>query len=243
MPGVVVVNQIAAQSVDADGNPVAADGSTQYTEGAVATSITGTAALMEVAGSTLLPLQGSLADGLLVNLGSNNDVTGTITANAGANLNTSLLALESGGNLSSALTSLQLIDDAIYTDGTGSPAKGILIMGTDGANPQAILTDGYGIQTISGNVILSGTNHSGVATLVPVTQDGHLEVEIHGPLLPFGSVHAEKLTPVFQMDGVYQINPEELYSIVSGTGAAGIEDSMMKVSTGTTVNSASLIAS
>ena len=38
-------------------------------------------------------------------------VSGTVTANAGTNLNTSALALESGGNLAGAATSLAVIDD------------------------------------------------------------------------------------------------------------------------------------
>lgn len=50
-------------------------GGTEYTEGDTDASITGTAAMMEGAGNTLLPVQGTVADGLLVNLGSNNDVT------------------------------------------------------------------------------------------------------------------------------------------------------------------------
>ena len=55
------------------------------------------------------------ADGMLVNLGSNNDVTvtGSVTANAGTNLNTSALALESGGNLAAAATSLAALDNAV----------------------------------------------------------------------------------------------------------------------------------
>lgn len=52
-------------------------GGTQYTEGDTDASITGTAMLMEGALNTLLPVQGTVADGLLVNLGSNNDVTVT----------------------------------------------------------------------------------------------------------------------------------------------------------------------
>jgi hypothetical protein len=162
-------------------------GGTQYTEGDVDATITGTAMLMEGATNTLLPIQGTVADGLLINLGSNNDVTvtGSVTANAGTNLNTSLLALESGGNLatltakdfatqttlaalnakvtavntgavviasgavtetnsSAALTSLQLIDDSVYTDGTGTVTKGLAILGQDGTNPQAIKTDASG---------------------------------------------------------------------------------------------------
>lgn len=92
---------------------IALGGGTQYTEGDVDATITGTAAMMEVAANTLQPVQGTVADGLLVNLGTNNDVTvtGSVTANAGTNLNTSLLALESGGNLASAVTALQIMDD------------------------------------------------------------------------------------------------------------------------------------
>lgn len=51
--------------------------------------------------------------------------SGTVTANAGTNLNTSLLALESGGNLAAALTSLQLIDDVVYTDDTSTHTTGV----------------------------------------------------------------------------------------------------------------------
>ena len=138
-------------------------GGTQYTEGATDASITGTAMLMEGAADTLLPVQGTVADGLLVNLGTNNDVTvtgnvavtnagltelaaainassqvdvniaasgatvpvsgtfwqatqpvsGTVTANAGTNLNTSLLALETGGNLATIAGDTTSIDGKI----------------------------------------------------------------------------------------------------------------------------------
>ena len=59
-------------------------GGTQYTEGDTDASITGTAAMMEGAANTLLPVQGTVADGLLVNLGANNDVTvtGTVAVSA-----------------------------------------------------------------------------------------------------------------------------------------------------------------
>lgn len=55
-------------------------GGTQYTEGDTDASITGTAALMEVAANELRPLQGTVADGLLVNLGANNDISVTSSA-------------------------------------------------------------------------------------------------------------------------------------------------------------------
>lgn len=43
--------------------------------------------------------------------GNSLTVDGTVTANAGTNLNTSLLALEAGGNLAAAATSLAIMDD------------------------------------------------------------------------------------------------------------------------------------
>lgn len=41
-------------------------------------------------------------------------------------------------------TALQLIDDTVYTDGTGTPSKAIGVAGTDGTNPQIIKTDSAG---------------------------------------------------------------------------------------------------
>ena len=63
-----------------------ASSGTQYTEGDTDASITGTAMLGEGAANALTPLQNTTTDGLLVNLGANNDVTvtGTVTANAGS---------------------------------------------------------------------------------------------------------------------------------------------------------------
>lgn len=70
--------------VDTNGDQLTNLGGVQYTEGDVDTTITGTAALMEVSGDVLRPLQGSVVDGLLVNLGTNNDVTitGTVTVDS-----------------------------------------------------------------------------------------------------------------------------------------------------------------
>lgn len=62
-------------------------------------------------------------------------VSGTVTANAGTNLNTSALALETGGNLAAAATSLAAIDDWDESD----RAKVNLIVGqagvAGGSNP------------------------------------------------------------------------------------------------------------
>ncbi len=65
----------------------------------------------------------------------------TLTVNAHAVTNAGTFAVQVDGN---ALTSLQLIDDSIYTDGAGTVTKGVAILGQDGTNPQAIKTDAAG---------------------------------------------------------------------------------------------------
>lgn len=57
---------------------------------------------------------------------------------------------------------------------------------------------------------LTGIDDLGNTVAVPVTPEGHLEVAIHGPLNPFGSVHTEGLTPVFQTDPIYGLNASEV---------------------------------
>lgn len=93
--------QILRAQADADGflkvNVAAGSTSgTQYTEGDTDASITGTAAMMEGGANTLLPIQGTVADGLLVNLGSNNDVS----LNAGTNNigDVDVLSIAAGSN-------------------------------------------------------------------------------------------------------------------------------------------------
>jgi fibronectin-binding autotransporter adhesin len=96
------------------GTTVSTEEITTLNGGAVsAQHIQRVAAAVRTADGAAVDLPGSTADGLLVNLGANNDVTvtGSITANAGTNLNTSTLALESGGNLATAVASLGVIDD------------------------------------------------------------------------------------------------------------------------------------
>ena len=71
------------------------------------------------------------ADGVLVNLGANNDITGSVTANAGTNLNTSALALESGGNLASVKTAVEVIDNIVQTEDAAHSTgdSGVMVLG------------------------------------------------------------------------------------------------------------------
>lgn len=114
-------------------------------------------------GSTWDRMPGTSADGVLVNLGSNNDVTvtGSVTANAGTNLNTSLLALESGGNLAGAATSLAVIDDWDESD----RAKVNIVAG------QAGVTAGAGAVAANTPRVTLASDDPGVALLTTIDGD------------------------------------------------------------------------
>lgn len=120
--GVLAMDASRRLLVSIEADNVGIGGGTQYTEGDTDATITGTAMLVEGAGDALVVAPGTAADGLLVNLGSNNDVTvtGTVTANAGTNLNTSALALESGGNLDTIAGDTTSIDGKITACNTGA---------------------------------------------------------------------------------------------------------------------------
>jgi len=89
--------------------------------------------------------------------------------------------------------------------------------------------------------VMYGTTDINATKALASTAEGHLEVAIHSPRLPFGSVHAEKLTPIFQSDGVYGINSGQELTTVSGSGVATTEQSSFKISTGTTIYSQSVL--
>lgn len=91
--------------------------------------------------------------------------------------------------------------------------------------------------------VLTGTNDAGQNVAIPVTAEGHLEVALHGPRLPFSSIHTESLTPVFQIDPIYGINVAEMET-TTGRAIAGATSAtatgtgnLFTVSTGTTAYS------
>ena len=95
------------------------------------------------------------------------------------------------------------------------------------------------------------TQDNGNTVPVPGTSEGHLEVEIHGPLNPFGSVHTEGLLPIFQTDAVYGINDSEVKTTVgltsdptnAGTGTVTAANSTFICATGTTALSSAALQS
>lgn len=161
---------------------------TEYTEGDTDASFSGPVVQAEGPSNTATPLQVDASKHLQVDIAASSAtvtvdgsgvtqpvsiassvaVTGSVTANAGTNLNTSALALESGGNLATIAgdttaiqTSVELIDDIVYTDGVGTVTKGVAILGQDGTNPQAIKTDTSGELQID---VVSSALPTGAAT-------------------------------------------------------------------------------
>lgn len=84
------------------------------------------------------------------------------------------------------------------------------------------------------HVSLDGMSDSGENLSAAFTTEGHLEVALHAPRLPFGSVHTESLHPIFQTDAVYGINAGLVSTSVSGTGSATASDSSFIAATGAT---------
>lgn len=89
--------------------------------------------------------------------------------------------------------------------------------------------------------VLAGQQDGGGFAYVPVTQEGHLEVAVHSPRLPFGSLHTENLNPIFQTDAVYGINSGQVTSTFSGSGSVIGNDSVFTCSTGTTIYSQAVL--
>lgn len=117
-------------------------------------------------------------------------VSGTVTANLSATDNAVLDNIDA--DTTSIKTAVELIDDAVYTDGSGTPSKGILAMGTDGTNPQAIAVDASGnvqVDIVSGSS--AGTEYTegdtdasitGVATMWEDTSDTLVATSAAKPL-------------------------------------------------------------
>ena len=96
---------------------------------------------------------------------------------------------------------------------------------------------------IRGLVKVAGEDDSGALRNLAMTGEGHAEVAIHDPLLPFGSVHTENLRPVFQTDAVYGLNTGLVDSRSATGGTASASDSMFLCQTGTSVGGFSVIQS
>lgn len=150
------------------GNPlpvtVIGGGGTQYTEGDTDATITGTAMLMEGAGNVLVVAQGTAADGLLVNLGTNNDVT--VAGVATAANQTTLIGHVDG--IEGLLTTI----DA----DTGALAGAVATLGT--TTYTETTTQGLIIGALRRDADTTAVNTTNEIAPLLVDANGYLKVEI-----------------------------------------------------------------
>lgn len=169
-------NPVTVAITDGNGDQITSfGGGTQYTEGDTDATITGTAMMMEGAANALVAAQGTAADGLLVNLGANNDVTvtGTVTANAGTGtlaVSAASLPLPSG-----AATSANQTTVIGHLDGV----EGLLTtIDADTGNLPTIKTN-----TDFGTVTGGGTETGALRVTVANNSTGVLSVDDNGSTL------------------------------------------------------------
>jgi hypothetical protein len=151
------------------------------------------------------------------------------------------IVLSNGTKLYESLsdTSLNIVIDEINLAFNADDNFTIQITQTAGAcslDVLAVTRQGEAVLTSTGSVI-QGVNDAGQRVDLAATAEGHLEVALHGPRLPFGSVHVESLAPIFQADAVYGANLGQNTLTTSGSGTAGADDSSFVVTTGTTIYS------
>ncbi len=128
-----------------------------------------------------------------------------------------------------------------FTNTSGSPQTYLRIQSLLGAQPPLTSALNSTIQTDADSLVtrsvIIGQTVGGQFQNVPVTADGHLEVAIHGPRLPFGSIHTESMTPQYQTDAVYGLNSGQVTARASGSGTVTAVASEFVCTTGTTVAS------
>lgn len=175
-------------------------GGTQYTEGDTDASITGTAMMMEGAGNALVVAQGTVADGLLVNLGANNDVTvtGTVTANLAAGTN----------NIGDV--DVLSVPAPLSTTGGGTEATALRVtIASDSTGVVSIDDNGSSI-TVDGSVTVSATNLD-IRDLVAASD----AVSIHGDVGIIDQLDLTNSNPA--VVAIVDANGDQITSFGGGT--------------------------
>jgi hypothetical protein len=137
-------------------------------------------------------------------------VSGTVTANAGTNLNTSLLALESGGNLAAAAASLSVLDD---WDETNRAAVNLIAgqVGVQGASGT--------VSALTQRVVLA------TDVALPAGNNNIGDVDIASSVLPTGAATlAEQQTQTASLsvlDDWDETNRAAVNTIAGQVGVAG----------------------
>ena len=127
---------------------------------------------------------------------------------------------------------------ARFTNTSASPQTYFRLQVLFGDHTSLVSPMSAGIQadadaTVSRSV-LYGLHDNGDIRHVPVTPEGHVEVAVHDPVLPFGSVHTESLHPEFQIDAVYGLNTTLIQPTTYLSGTATAANNLFTCTTGVT---------
>jgi hypothetical protein len=92
--------------------------------------------------------------------------------------------------------------------------------------------------------LLTGRNENDTTyNQVGITSQNNLKVAIRDPVTSYGELTSVNLEPQVQIDGIYGILTTDMNSYLSGTGAVAASNSLITVSSGTTVNSYAFLLS
>lgn len=199
-------------------------GGTQYTKGDTDASPTGTVAMMEVAANTLQPVQGTVADGLLVNLGTNNDVTATGAAANGAAVSGNPVLI-GGEDPSGNVARLQTAPDGDLVVHQHSAATALADAASNTMHIPVNMTDSGFLATPSANYLFNGTTWDrvrGDATNgMLVNLGANNDVTVSSSALPSGAATSAKQdTIIGHVDGIEGL----LTTIDADTGALAAID-------------------
>lgn len=168
--------------VNDDGTVNVSGGGTEYTEGDTDASITGTALMLEGAANTLVAAPGTAADGMLVNLGPNNDVR--ITDGAGIvntkQIGTAITASDVGLVVQSVIHGLSSAGGGTYVDVKVNPSGALVTATTlnDGTDT-ALVTSAGELNVLESN---SSAIKTAVETIDNAISGNEMQVDIVGSL-------------------------------------------------------------
>lgn len=221
---------------------------TEYTEGSTDTTISGPAVMMEDAGDTLRPLQGSVADGLKVYLSSPAvTVSGVSTAANQATIIGHVDGLETLiGTGNSALATIDLNTDGIEGALTTIDGRVDGLETLVGATNTALGTVNSNLTTVIGHVDgIEGAVATGNASLASlVTQTDGIEGSVDGIEALIGSTNTligTTNTTLSTIDGRVDGLEGLLTTIDADTGTLAATDFMLGTDFSNVLGSASLI--
>jgi hypothetical protein len=91
--------------------------------------------------------------------------------------------------------------------------------------------------------ILTGRNHGGLFTDVPVTSDGHLKVSIEDPKAAFGEIKVASVNPLFQASFGYGLNSMQFDMWTVSGGTTSTSNGLLTLSTDGTSGSKARVTS